>query len=150
MTFEGFGKASDFAGGAFFKPADHMADIALLIEPTKIDRGVSSTYQGTTRQRDEVTCTVTSFATVESIDNGEPTATLKDVKVVHGMLTSTLERNMNKPFLGIIRKIPTKGGSGYVFRDVEKADHITKASDYYIAREAEVAANVAAAPGFDA
>lgn len=144
-----FGKASDYAGGAFFKPANHMNDIALLVEPTKIDKDVTSTYQGNTRVRDEVTADITVFATTEAVETGVPTEVQKGVRVVHGMLTSTLERNMGKPFLGIIRKVPTKAGSGYAFRDVENGAHITKITEFYVAREAEVEANKAAAPGFD-
>lgn len=143
-----FGKASDYAGGSFFKPGDAMSDIALLIEPHKIDKNVSSTYQGTTRLRDEVTCDITVFATTESVGLKQPTAIHKGIKVVHGMLTSTLERNMGKPFLGVVRKIPTKGGSGYVFRDVEDNAHVGLVSEYYVEREAEVKANLADAPSF--
>lgn len=145
-----FGKASDFAGGSFFKPAEHMNDIALLIEPKSIEKNVASTYQNQTRHRDEVLCDITTFATVESVESKTPTTIQKDVKIAHGMLTSTLERNgMGNPFAGILRKVPTKGGSGYVFRDIENGEYIQALTDYYTEREAAVEAALADAPGFD-
>lgn len=150
MTFAGFGKASDFAGGAFFKPAEHMNDLALLIEPKSIDKGVTSVYQGQARTRDEVLCDITTFANSEALDTKTPTTIQKDVKIAHGMLTSTLERNgVGNPFVGILRKIPTKGGSGYVFRDVENGAHLQVLTDYFVEREAAVAAALADAPGFE-
>lgn len=148
MTTSPFAKASDLGGGAFFKPADHMTDLALLIEPKRIDRNVESTYQGTSRLRDEVTADITVFKTQESLDKGEPTEVLKSVKVVHGMLTGSLEKVIDGAMLGIIRKIPTKGGSGYAFRDPE-ADAEAKVANYYTQREAAAAEAVAEAPSFD-
>lgn len=147
-----FKKASDLGGGAFFKPADHMTDLALLIEPKRIDKDVDSTYQGTTRVRDEVTADITVFKTQESLDKGEPTEVLKAVKVVHGMLTSSLEKVLadgpNGAMLGIVRKIPTKAGSGYAFRDPE-ADAEGKVFTFYTKRESEAAEAVAEAPSFE-
>lgn len=142
-----FAKASDLGGGSYFKPADHMTDLALLVEPKRVDKDVASTYNGVTRNRDEVTADITIFKTQESLDKGEPSEVLKSVKVVHGMLTSSLEKVMNGAMLGIVRKIPTQAGSGYAFRDVE-ADAEAKVANFYTARESAAAAAVAEAPSF--
>ncbi|WP_432482553.1 hypothetical protein [Kineococcus esterisolvens] len=143
-----FAKASDFTGGAFFKPADHMNDLALLIEPKRIEKGVPNTYQGQTRIRDEVYADIAVFATSESLDKGEPTETLKNAKVVHGMLTSTLEQAMGQAMVSIVRKIPTKGGSGYVFRDTDASTE-AKVADYYTKREAAIGEAMESVPDFD-
>lgn len=143
-----FAKPSEFGGGAFFKPADHMNDLAILIEPKRIDKGVQSTYNNQTRLRDEVTADITIFGTEESLAKGEPTRVIKSGKVVHGMLTSTLERIIDGAMVAIVRKIPTQAGQGYVFRDVDPAVE-AKVGDYYTKRNAEVEANLADVPDFD-
>jgi hypothetical protein len=143
-------KPSEFTGGGFFKPADHLTDLALLVEPKRIDRGVQNTYQGRITLRDEVTCDIAIFATSEALDTRTPTATFKDVRVVHAMLTSTLERLIGGALVANVRKIPTKSGSGYAFRDVD--DPVQAAvSDYYDHREAQVTAALASGdmPSFD-
>lgn len=148
MTATPFAKASDLGGGTFFKPGEHMTDLALLVEPKRIDKGVKSTYNNVVRERDEVTADVTVFKTQESLDKGEPSDVLKSVKVTHGMLTSSLEKVMGGAMLGIVRKIPTQAGSGYAFRDVE-GDAEAKVFAYYTKRESAAAEAVADAPDFD-
>lgn len=147
MSFP-FSKPSDFQGGAFFKPAEHMNDLALLIEPKKIDRDVRSEYQGNERIRDEVTADVTVFGTQESIDTKTPTATMNGVRVTHGMLTGTLERILGGATVAVVRKVPTKRGSGYAFRDVENQANIAKIGEFYTEREANIAEAAASAPAF--
>ena len=115
----GFAKPSDVSGGTFFKPLDHMNDLALFIEPKRIDKGIENTYNSKTTLRDEVTADITVFANSEALAKGEPTEVIKGARVVHGMLTSTLERVMGGAMVCVVRKIPTKSGAGYVFRDVE-------------------------------
>ena len=139
-----FAKPSEFTGGAYFKPLDHMNDVALLVEPKRIDKNVENTYGGQTRTRDEVTATVSVFATSEALEEGRPSAVMGDVRVVHGMLTSTLERLIGGAMVGVIRRVQTKSGSGYVFRDVEPGIEAQVAA-YFDNRSAAVAAM----PSFD-
>ena len=143
-------KPSEFTGGSFFKPGEHMNDLALLVEPKRIDRGVPNTYQGRSTLRDEVTADVTVFGTSESLEHGRPSAELKDVRVVHGMLTSTLERILGGAMVGVVRKIPTKSGSGYAFRDVEP-DVEAAVAGYFERREQHVTEALASGdmPSFD-
>jgi hypothetical protein len=143
-----FSKPSEFAGGAFFKPGDHMTDLALLLEPKAIDKEVKSEYKGNVRYRDEVTCDISVFATSESLDKGEPTTIMKNCRVVHGMLTSTIERIIGGAMVATVTKVSTKAGEGYVFRDVNP-DTESKVGAYFSKRAEEVAANLDAAPGFD-
>lgn len=139
-----FAKPSDYAGASFFKPAEHMTDLALLIEPKTIERNVPSTYQGTTRNRDEVIADITVFSNQSDLDGGTPAKVMKSAKITHGMLTSTAEKILGGAMVATVTKIPTKGGSGYVFRDVD-AETEGKVGAYYTARS-EAAAN---APSFD-
>ncbi|GIF02244.1 hypothetical protein [Paractinoplanes rishiriensis] len=144
-------KPSAYVGGAFFRPSDHINDVALLIEPKRVDRGVSNTYNGETRLRDEVYADITVFATSESVETGRPTAVLENARVVHGMLTDLLAQIIGSAMVGIVRKIPTRKGQGYAFRDVEPSIEAAVTA-YLDSRETAVAAALAsgAMPSFDA
>lgn len=143
-------KPSEVTGGTVFKPAEHMNDLALLIEPKHIERDVPNHYQGETTHRDEVTADITVFGTSEAVETATPTEVLKDVKVVHGMLTSTLERVLGAALVGIVRKIPTKRGAGFAFRDADEAVEAAVTA-FYERREAAVQAALSsdAMPGFE-
>lgn len=145
-----FKKASELGGGAFFKPGDHMTDLAILIEPKSISKNVQNEYQGRVTTRDEVTADVTVFRTEEALNAGKPDEIVKSARFVHGMLTSSLEKLIEDKgaIVAIVRKVPTKAGSGYAFRDPE-ARAEKAAQDYYFAREEAVKANLADAPSFD-
>ena len=114
-----FAKPSDYAGASFFKPADHMSDLALLIEPKSVDRDVSSEYQGNVRLRDEVVCDISVFANQSALENGEPTTIIKSTKVVHGMLTSTVSKIIGGAMVATLNMAQTQKGSGFVFRDAD-------------------------------
>ena len=144
MTDSPFSKPSDYAGASYFKPADHMSDLALLIEPKTVDRDVPSTYQGTTRVRDEVIADISVFDNQAALESGTPSSVLKSTKVVHGMLTSTLSKILGGAMVATLTKTQTKAGSGFVFRDADAATEKQVAA--YFASRSEA---VAAAPGFD-
>jgi hypothetical protein len=139
-----FAKPSDYAGSSYFKPKEHMNDLALLVEPKTIDRDVPSTYNNQTRVRDEVISDVTVFANQAALENGEPTTIIKSTKVTHGMLTSTLEKILGGAMVATVTKIQTQAGSGFVFRDVDAA--IEQQVGAYFTSRSEA---TAAAPGFD-
>lgn len=146
-----FADISTLSGSAFFKPADHMHAVALLVEPKRIDKNVRSSYQGKERVRDEAVATITVFKTNEAVDTGQPTEVLSDVKVSQTMLVSTIERLLDtgQITLGVIRKVPTQNGSGYAFRPVESQDIAKKVVAYYEAREAALTAATESAPSFE-
>ncbi len=145
-----FAKPSEFTGGTIFKPANYMNDLALLVEPKRVDKGIPNTYNGKTTMRDEVTADITVFATSEALDTGTPTEVMKSAKVVHTMLTSTLERLIDNAMVAVVRRVPTRSGSGFAFRDVEPAIE-SAVSAFYEQREAAVAAALSSGnmPSFD-
>lgn len=143
-----FSKPSEFAGGSYFKPKEHTSDLALLIEPTHIDKNVESDYNGQKRTRDEVTANITVFANTSELEAGKPGKIMKNTKIVHGMLTSTVERIIGGAMVATVTMTATRNGQGYVFRDVDAATE-AKVGAYFQARDAEIAANLADAPGFD-
>ena len=138
-----FAKLSDLTGGTIFKAANHMNDQALMIEPKHINRGVPNTYNGKTTLRDEVTADITVFATSEALDKAEPTTVIKNAKVVHTMLTSTLEAFMGGVAVAVVRTVATKSGQGYAFRPVEAGVEAAVAA-YYERRAATMPALPAA------
>jgi hypothetical protein len=139
-----FAKPSDYAGNSYFKPANHMSDLALLVEPKTIDRNVESTYNNQTRLRDEVIADISVFENQAALESGTPTSVMKSTKVVHGMLTSTLEKILGGAMVATVTKIQTQAGSGFVFRDVDAATE-AQVGAYYSARSEAVAA----APSFE-
>lgn len=147
----GFAKPSDLAGASYFKPGDYETALALLVEPKTIDKGVPNEYprgSGIVKPRDEVTADITVFKNQGDLEANKPSEVIKNVKVVHGMLTSSLEKILGSAMAAVVTKIPTKNGSGYVFRDLSPEDE-AKVVAYYDGRESAVAEAVAAAPGFD-
>lgn len=144
-----FKRPSEFAGGSYFKPAEYMTALALLVEPKKVERDVQSEYKGEVRVRDEVISDVTVFGNSESLETGIPTEVIKDTRVTHGMLTDTLSKIIGDPLIGVIRRIPTKRGSGYAFRDLEDAGQIDQAAAFFFKRNEDKAAALASAPDFD-
>ncbi|MDH6462035.1 hypothetical protein M2302_002210 [Micromonospora sp. A200] len=143
-----FSKPSDFAGGSIFKPGEHMNDLALLVEPKKVQKAVPHTYNGVTKTRDEVTADVTVFGNSEALEKGEPTKVLKGVRLVHFMLADTAEKAIGGAFVGVVRKVPTQAGSGYAFRDVDATTE-GQVGNYYTNREAAINAALADVPSFD-
>lgn len=134
-------RPSAYTGGEFFKPADHMNDIALLVEPKRIDRGVENTYNDKTTLRDEVYADITVFATSEAVETRRPTTVLENARVVHGMLTDLLAQILGSAMVAIVRKIPTRKGQGYAFRDVDP-DIEAAVTAYLDGRERAVAAAI--------
>lgn len=143
-----FAKPSDYAGASYFKPGDHQTALALLVEPKTIERGVPNTYAGQTKPRDEVIADISVFENQSALDSKTPTTVLKSTKVVHGMLTSTLEKILGGAMVATVTKIATKNGSGFVFRDVT-SDIEAKVGEFYQGREAAVEEALASAPSFD-
>lgn len=139
-----FAKPSDYAGASFFKPKEYQNDLALLIEPKTIQRGVENTYNGKTTLRDEVVADISIFSNQAALESATPTTILKSAKVVHGMLTSTLEKVLGGAMVATVTTTATKSGSGYVFRDVDAATE-EAVGNYYKSRSEAVAA----APSFE-
>lgn len=141
-----FGKVADHVSSGYFKPADHMTALALLVEPKSIARNVPSEYKGQVRNRDEIVADLSIFENQADLNNNKPSTILKSVKVVHGMLTQALEHFIPEGAIVVqVTKVDTKNGSGYVFRDVTDATTLGAVKTYYDNRSAAAAS----APSFD-
>lgn len=132
-------------GGEYVDAADHVADVAILFEPKQ----VLLNQQGKFGVRDVLVADVTIFATEESVEKRTPSNVFKGAKISATVLVNDLSEVIGGACVQVIRKESFKNGnSGYVLRDV--APEIEAAiGEYYIARNAEIAANLAAVPSFD-
>lgn len=140
-------------GGNFFKPAQHQTDLALLLEFTEIQQNVpTKTYDGEPTVEDRAIGTITVFANTENLENGTPKEIISNAIVNHKALVSDAARNLNKPFVAIVKKVQMGRGMGFAFRgDAESISDETfnKVAGYIEKRDAELAANLAAVPDFD-
>lgn len=146
-----FKKASEFTGASFFKPAEYLTATALLVEPVEHlrDQTAQKFGGGGTYLRDEALCDITVFKTSEAAEGGEPTEILKSVKITNAMLVDTASKLIGDQIVSVLKKIPTKNGSGYVFRDAESQAAIDGVVGHFEKREAALVEAIAAAPSFD-
>lgn len=139
---------SDISGGGdWFKPEDHASAAAILFEPKSIEKNVRNEKYNNTR--DIITGVITIFATEADVEAGKPSQIMQAGKLDKTALISTLERVMGGATVARVFKGPFKNGNtGWQFDSVPPAIE-AKVAEYLDAREAEVAAAVASAPGFD-
>lgn len=147
----GLAKPSELGGSSFFKPAEHVNDIALVVEPLSIAKNVPNTYRGKTSERDEVTANVTVFRDQAALDSKTPSDVLRGVKVTSTALVSKLEAILsakpNDALPAIIRK-ESGENTYYAFKDLDDAT-LAKVAEWYEEREAQLQAAIADAPSFD-
>lgn len=128
-------QASDVSSsGSFFKPADHDKDLAMLVEPRRLEEGVETTdYHGKPVTEDRIIADVAIFENSEQLDKGEPAETA-EVTFTHTALVNAFKRSLADPLVGVVRKKPGKTNSYWAFTDVDAAT-FAKVEAYYEARE---------------
>lgn len=143
-------RSSDIQGGgsAYFKPEEFKGAVALLIEPKSVQRDVPNTYAGQTKNRDEVTADVTSFASESDLAAGKGVE-FKDMTITHGGITNRLSRVIGEAVVGKLGKkqFEKSPAPAWVIDDIEDATY-EKVESYYEAREAAVKAALADVPSF--
>lgn len=143
-------KASSLSsGGTFFKPGDHGDALAILFEPKSIRRDVPNTYQGVTKNRDEVTADITIFRTQDHIAGKRSPEVITGAIVVHGAICSALEEVMGEATIGVVRKIQGKTGNTYWGLKDPADDVFAKVEGWYSEKEAALQKAMDEAPGFD-
>jgi len=149
-------------GAPYFKPADHVSDTVLIIEPRAIRKGVKTSFKdkdGNQLVRDEATAYVTAFRNETSLEEGRAyftsLATFTNSKLVEDcdrLLESGKKDGDNAP-AAIVRldQWQPKGGGNkvWVFKELTGGTVYDAALSYYEKREAEVAKAIADAPDFD-
>lgn len=136
-------------GGKFFKPAEHINDIAIVVEAQSLFHNATNAYKGNPQPRDEVTADITIFKSQESLERGAPDEVIKGGKIVHGALVNSVKENLPMEYHVIVRKESfSSGNSGYVFREVD-AGTGKKLVAYLDKRDAELKAALESVPDFD-
>ncbi|GAB3830283.1 hypothetical protein [Kribbella italica] len=135
--------------GAFFKPAEHAADLALMIEPKRVLENQRNEFQGDVTYRDEIVCDITIFRNSQNLDEGAPFDVLRDAKITHSALAGEAREHIGTgvPMLVTVKK--ATGKNYYVFDFNVPGDRVAAVGAYYIKREAATEAATADAPGFD-
>lgn len=132
-------------GGVFFDAKNHMNDLALLIEPVRILKDQPHEYEGVKSTRSVAVVNIAVFANSEAIETQTPSEILENAQITSSILVQDIETNgwIGEAACQVIRK----GGRAYVWRDPEP-EHEKAVEAYYLAREAEVAANLTEVPSF--
>lgn len=123
------------SGGAFFKPADHVNDLILVIEGKRILRDQTHTFEGVTTKRDIAVADIAIFRDSAALASGEPSEILKDAQITNTILVADVESNGwldGGAGLAVIRK----AGRAYVYRDDFTAEAEEAATKWYEARNA--------------
>ena len=143
-------RPSDFRVGGFFKPAEHVNDLALIVEPKSIKHDVPNEYKGNKSTRHEVVADITVFANNAQLGGtGKPTV-LKDHVIAGNGLSRSLEPLIadRGALGGVVAKVDAKKGSVWVFQDLN-AETVEKIEAYLEARDAQREAAAESMPSFD-
>lgn len=127
--------AKPIASSGFFKPADHVNDLAILLEPKKVLKDQPHNYDGIESIRDIAIADMAIFKNSADIENASPSEVLTGVQITNQVLVADIERNdwIGKAALVVVRKVKRP----YVWREPEFPGAEAAAAHYYKAREAE-------------
>lgn len=135
--------------GAFFKPSEHAADLALMIEPKRVLKDQPNEYQGEKTIRDEIVCDITVFRNSQNIEEGVPFEVIRDGKITHSALAGEAREHIGTgiPMLVTVKK--ATGKNYYIFDFNVPADRVNAVGNYFTMREGAIAEATADAPSFD-
>lgn len=140
-------------GGAFFKPADHAADLALMVEPKRVLKDQRNEYNGDVTIRDEVVADISVFRNSQNVDQQEPFEVIRDGKITNTALVSEAREHIPAPGedgVPMLVKVGKRQGKNYYEFKFDVPDNVVAAvAGYYTKREAALNEAVADAPGFD-
>lgn len=126
------------AGGTFFKPKDHVDDLAIIFEFKKVLKDQPHTYEGIDSRRDLAFGDISCFRNSEDVANAKPSLVIQNATVSNQVLVADVERNdwLGKATVQQIRKV----GKPYVYRDGDiTPEAMAAATKFYTEREAAVA-----------
>lgn len=133
--------------GGWFKPDEHVNDVAILIEVTGFERQRPTDYG----PKDSAITTSTFFATQEELDAGTPTDVVKGLRYEQTYLASDLAGLIGEATIVVLgQSQPKKAGQkpAWVWRQPTN-ENKAKVIAYGEAREAAKAEAIASAPSFD-
>lgn len=129
--------------GGFFKPADHLGAVAILLEVQGFQAQAPSKYG----PKDSVTAEITVFKTQTDLDSGNATE-LGSVAIQYKGLTRGFEGLVGKATIAALGQAPTQSGQdAWVWRQVGSAAS-GKVAEYVQKRDAAREAAKANIPSF--
>ena len=119
----------------YFKPADYMTALALLVEPKEFIEQETYTDNQTKEEktRDAVIADITVFSTTDDLDGKTEPVVLHNNKITHNYLVSAANRALHGAMVGVV----AKPGKAYVFQDPPN-DFIAKVAIYFDARNKKI------------
>ena len=125
--------ATRASGGSFFKPADHVGDLAIVFEFKKILKDQKHTYNGKESTRDVAYADIACFRNSQDVETATPSLVLDNVAITGQVLVADIERNdwLGKAAVQVIRRV----GQPYVYRDVELPGAVEAATKWFLARQ---------------
>ncbi len=137
-------------GGAFFKPAEHAADLALMIEPKRVMPDQKNEYNGEVTYRDEVVADITIFRNSQNVESQTPFEVIRDGRISHSALVSEAREHIGPDSAPMLIKVGKRAGKNYYEFKFDVPDDVVSAvAGYYTKRESALAEATADAPSFD-
>lgn len=133
------------SSGGYFKAAEHVDDVALLIEVIRFAHQVPSNFG----PKDTAYADVSVFATQAALDAGTPDEQ-KNIAIQGTALAKDLEQLVGQATIVKLGQSNAKVGQkpAWIWKPVESATK-QKVIDYATKREADVEEAAANAPGFE-
>lgn len=134
-------------GGGWFKPADNVDALAIMIEVKGFDRQ-RPTPNG---PKDSALCDVTVFMTEAALENGTPDTISVGQRIEQTVLARDLASLVNSATIVTVTQIEAKKAGqrpAWVWRPASGAAK-AKVMAYYQVREAAVAAALESVPDFE-
>lgn len=131
--------------GGWFKPADNMNAVAILVEVQGLERQ-RPTPNG---PKDSALVDITIFDTAADLDAGKPSSITEGTRVEQSALARDLfALSVGDATIVTVDQVPTKQKPAWVWRTVS-ADVRSKVIAYGEAREAAMQAAIDSVPDFD-
>jgi hypothetical protein len=125
---------------AWFKPAEHMNDLCILVEAKEVKYNQKSVFEGVEQIRDIAVADLAFFKTSADIDNAEPSEVIKGANITNLVLVKDIDE---RGYIGdSIPLVVRKSGRSYVWRKTEYPGADEAAEKYYNKREAETQSNL--------
>lgn len=126
-------KKATAGGGDFFKPAEHIHDLAIVIEAKKILRDQPHEYEGIKSTRDVAVADMAFFRNQADVDSKTPSVILKGAQITNQILVADVERNewLGEAAVTVVRK-PKRP---YVWRNEVAADAEAAAAAWFENRD---------------
>jgi hypothetical protein len=138
---------SDISGSAFFKPADYLDAVAILVEPILVEEDVRNEYNGVVNVRDEVTADLMIWSSLADFANDTPVV-LKRVKLTHSGLTRIAKKAVGGATIARVEEYTTKYRSTGFRLAKPDAEAYRLAVEAFEHRRSQIEAVAASAPPF--